>query len=421
MTLPKDLPSPPKSIILLTTQKSAVKITDENLRPFTNDGTVSILAAAVDSLPGSSEPGTRVEEGHSWLVTDYNLHIKLPPVKELTRSISFSLPSANITVPLANTVFQNGAKSTLLHIPIKVKEVPVRIEAATGLSENDALEFAHAQQDIKEAWDEMGELVKLIAQRAGVVATKEHEIGTVEVIISSQVIAGDALKTHIPLKPLTSPRRIAAGMGNILKQLDSKSGKAEGASRELEKVVPEYVETLPDGYSRLGKVGVFARITPHSPTLREDLFTTPGVRIHRVLSGGGGWGSKAGLLSLDPQGESDVGEFAQNFENSLLNAAGHPGEAQKPQTGIVVPGQYVQFFVAETPVKNATEAKGIRFGAVPKVEYIIDVTEKPGEEIIDGLFGGMAEQGVWVGGKLMDIPFGEVEAGAGANKVDETT
>lgn len=412
MTLPKDLPSPPKSIILLTTPKSALKITDENLRSFTSDGTVSILAAAVDSLPGSSKPGTRVEEGHSWLITDYNLNIKLPPVKELTRSISFSFPSAKITIPLANTVFQNGAKSTLLHIPIKEKPVPVQIEAATGLSENDALDFAHAQRDIREAWDEMGELAKLIGQRAGVVAVREHEIGAAEVTIPSQVIAGDALKTHIPLKPLTSPRRIAAGMGNILKQLDSDSGAAEGASRGLEKAVLEYIETLPDDHSRLDKVKVFARITLHSPVLDEDIFAAPGVRIHRVLSGGGGWGSKAGLLSLDPQGESDVGEFAENFENSLFNAAGHPGEVQRPQTGITTPGQYVQFFVAETPVKESAGAKGVRFGAVPKIEYVIDgVVENPDEEVVDGLFGGMVEQGVWVGGKLMDVPYGEVEVG----------
>lgn len=391
-----------------------MKITDENLRPFTNEGTVSILAAAVDSLPGSSEPGTRVEEGHCWLVTDYNLNIKLPPVKEFLRSISFFLPSAKITVPLANTVFQNGAKSTLLHIPIEEKQVPVQIEAATGLSEKDALEFAHAQRDIKEAWDEMGELMKLIGQRTGVVAIKEHEIGAVEVTISSQLVAGDALKTHIPLKPLTSPRRIAAGMGNILKQLDSNSGEPEGASRELEKVVPEYVETLPDGYDNIGNVKVFARITPHFPTAHEDLFATQGVRICRVLSGGGGWGSKAGLLSLDPQSESDVEEFAENFENNLFNAAGHPGEAHRPQTGIAAPGQYVQFFVAETPIKDAAEAKGIRFGAVSKVEHIkAGVAEKPDEKIIDGLFGGMAEQGVWVGGKLMDVPYGEVEVRGG--------
>lgn len=397
-----------------------MKITDENLRPFTSDGTVSIFAAAVDSLPGSSEPGTRVEEGHSWLVTDYNLNIKLPPLKEFTRSISFSLPSAKITVPLANTVFQNGAQSTLLYIPIEEKEVPVQIEAATGLSENDVLEFAQAQQDVKEAWNEMGELVKLIGRRAGVVAIKEHEIGAAEVTISSQLVAGGALKTHIPLKPLTSPRRIAAGMGNILKQLDSDSGEPEGASRELEKVVPKYVETLPDSHSRLGNVKVFARITPHSPTVHEDLFTTPGVRICRVLSGGGGWGSKAGLLSLDPQGESDVEEFAENFENNLFNAAGHPGEERRPQTGIAAPGKYVQFFVAETPVKDATEARGIRFGAVSKVEHVMDhAAEKLGEKIIDGLFGGMAEQGVWVGGKLMDVPYGEIEVGA--KKVDETT
>lgn len=410
MKLPKNLPSPPKSIILLTTPKSAVKITDEDLRPLARDGTVSVLAAAVDSLPGSSEPGARVEEGYSWLVTDHDLPIKLPPVKEITKSITFSLPSTKIVVPLANTVFQNGAKTTLLHIPITEKEVPVQIEAATGLSEKDALEFAHAQQDIKEAWDEMGELMKLIGQRTGVVAVKEHEIGSIEVTISPQLVADDVPKTHIPLKLLTSPRRIAAGMGNILKQLDSETGAAEGASRELEKVVPEYVETLPDTYSRLDKVQVFARLTPHSPTAHEDLFLTPGVRIHRVLSGGGGWGSKAGLLSLDPQGGTDVGGFAENFENSLFNAAGYPGEAHRPQTGIVTPGQYVQFFVAETPNKDSGEVSGVRFGAVPKVEDIIsDAVEKPAEKIVNGLFGGMAEQGVWVGGRLMDIPYSEVE------------
>lgn len=387
-----------------------MKITDENLRPFTKDGTVSILAAAVDSLPGAAEPGVRVEEGHSWLITDHNLSIKLPPVKELTKSISFSLPSVKITVPLANTVFQNGAKFTLLHIPTTEKEVPVQIEAATGLSEKDALEFAHAQQDIKEAWDEMGELMKFIGQRTGVVAVKEHEIGTVEVIVPSQLVADGALNARLPLKSLTSPRRIAAGMGNILKQLETEAGTLEGASRELEKAIPEYAESLPDDtYSKLGRIQVFARLTPHPPTADEGIFSAPGARIHRVLSGGGGWGSKAGLLSLDPQGLTDAGEFAENFENSLFNAAGYPGEAQKPQTGLAIPGQYIQFFVAEIPTKDTPQAKGIVFGTVPKVEDIMDDTvEKPAEKIVDGLFGGMAEQGVWVGDKLMDVPYGEV-------------
>ncbi|RPB12138.1 hypothetical protein P167DRAFT_565309 [Morchella conica CCBAS932] len=261
---PTDLPSPPKTIILLTTPKSATHITPDALQPWTNDGTVSLLAAAVESLPGAPA-GTRADTGHSWLITDHDLSIKLPPVKELTRSLTFILPShsTKLTLPLANTLFHNGAASTLLHLPPAVKEIPVQIEAATGLSPNDALEFADAQQDIKEAWDEMGELMKLIGQRAGVVPVKEHEIGTVEITLPAGCVADTPLRTSLPLRALTPPRRIAAGLGNILKQLGGgDGGAAVGASRELEKAVTGYVGAQEPN---AGGVSVFARLTPRDP------------------------------------------------------------------------------------------------------------------------------------------------------------
>ncbi|KAI5840548.1 hypothetical protein DFP73DRAFT_612122 [Morchella snyderi] len=416
---PTDLPSPPKTILLLTTPKSATHITPDALQPWTNDGTVSLLAAAVESLPGAPA-GTRVDTGHSWLITDHDLSIKLPPVKELTRSLTFALPSLStkITLPLANTLFHNGAASTLLHLPPAVKEIPVQIEAATGLSPNDALEFADAQQDIKEAWDEMGELMKLIGQRTGVVPVKEYEIGTVEITLPADCVADTPLRASLPLKALTPPRRIAAGLGNILKQLDHDgAGAAVGASRELEKAVAEYVGAQD---ANAGGVSVFARLTPGDPTGGGYVeFLAPGVRVHRVLSGGGGWGSKAGLLSLDPQGEADVGSFAEGFENSVFNAVGQPGaegEGKKP-TGIVTAGEWVQFFAAEVPKEEG--GMGVRLGSVPKVEELMVAEEgkvdggkvHEEERVLEGVFGGLAEQGVWVGGKLLDVPFAEVEFG----------
>ncbi|KAH0611197.1 uncharacterized protein H6S33_011624 [Morchella sextelata] len=415
---PTDLPSPPKTILLLTTPKSATHITADALQPWTNDGTVSLLAAAVESLPGAPA-GTRADTGHSWLITDHDLSIKLPPVKELARSLTFSLPSLStkITLPLANTLFHNGAASTLLHLPPAVKEIPVQIEAATGLSPNDALEFANAQQDIKEAWDEMGELMKLIGQRTGVVPVKEHEIGTVEITLPADCVADTPLKASLPLKALTPPRRIAAGLGNILKQLDGDGdGAARAASRELEKAVTEYVGAQD---ANAGGVSVFARLTPRDPAEGAYEFLAPGVRVHRVLSGGGGWGSKAGLLSLDPQGEADVGGFAEGFENSVFNAVGQPGaegEGKKP-TGIVTVGEWVQFFAAEVPKEEG--GRGMRLGSVPKVEELMVGEEgkvgggkvHEGERVLEGVFGGFAEQGVWVGGKLLDVPFAEVEVG----------
>lgn len=263
--------------------------------------------------------------------------------------------------------------------------------------------------------------MKLIGQRTGVVPVKEHEIGTVEITLPADCVADTPLKTSLPLRALTPPRRIAAGLGNILKQLDS-DGAAVGASRELEKAVTEYVGAQEPN---AGGVSVFARLTPRNPAEEEGKeggcdFLAPGVRVHRVLSGGGGWGSKAGLLSLDPQGEADVGGFAEGFENSVFNAVGQPGaegEGKKRPTGIVTVGEWVQFFVAEVPAEEG--GKGVRAGSVPKVEELMVGEEgKVGgesvtgeEKVLEGVFGGFAEQGVWVGGKMLDVPFAEVEIG----------
>ena len=399
--LPVAPPSPPKSIILLTTPQSARKLAKEDLVFLSNNGACDVFAAAVDSLPGA-QPTTGSTQGYSWLITSHSIPIKIPPAAAAgtipAKSLSFSLWSKKFTLPLANTLFHTGSRTTIIHIPPKEKEIPVTIEAAEGVSPKEVEEFAQAQQDIKEAWEELGELMKLVGQRSGVVSpTKDHEKDCVDIILPSTYFPADAkADAYLPLKQLTFPRRIEAGMGNILKQTSSDTNTPQGASRELEKAVLDYTSS-PSAPSLSEKFSIFARLTPHSPTAHENLFTAPGARIHRVLSGGGGWGNKAGLLSLDPQSESQVQGFPKNFEF---------GE------GVVKVGEYVQFFIAEQ--RGGDDSwRGVVFGCVPKVEELVDEQggkEEEEEVVIGGLFGGASEEGVWVGDRKMDVPGGVVNA-----------
>ncbi|KAK6603474.1 hypothetical protein H4I96_06242 [Botrytis cinerea] len=129
----------------------------------------------------------------------------------------------------------------------------------------------------------------------------------------------------VPAVPLTLPRPIANGLGNIVRQLSFGPGDTDNrpASSELETQVTRFME-----YSNLHtNIGVWALIYRKElldPNLKastlesaEDLVSTwsnddknlrfvgtqiaLGAILCRVVSGGGGWGAKQGLLSLDPQ------------------------------------------------------------------------------------------------------------------------
>ncbi|KAA8907571.1 hypothetical protein FN846DRAFT_1021255 [Sphaerosporella brunnea] len=411
--LPKNLPTPPSTIILLTSPDSAPSLTAPALSALTNGSTATVLSAAVDSLHGSKGGnGSRVK-GHSWLITDHTLPIRIPPSmgKEPAKSITFSLPNANFTLPLANTVFQNGRQSTLVHLGASVPK-PKVIEAAVGLSDPEVEEFAQAQEDIKEAWQELGDLMEMVGVKSGLVIPNPPPQDSVVVKIPEEVLQeregySGRIYSKLPLKPLTKPRKIAEGLGNILKTVHRPEGAddahVEGASLELESAVDKYLEGLPKGANTPERVDVFARLTSQEPSPDvKELLLYPGARLHRVLSGGGGWGKKAGLLSLDPQGERDVARFEQEF------GARFDG-TDETHDGIVQVGQWVQFFIAE----NGEPAEhGLQFGAVGKIEDVRAVENDGVERTIDGCFGAASELGVDVGiaGKIrrMDVPGGTV-------------
>lgn len=118
---------------------------------------------------------------------------------------------------------------------------------------------------------------------------------------------------NVPLHPVTRRRSVVSSMGNILRQLSnttpSSTASPSGAipaSSELEKELPKYVNELGIPHQR---VAVWALVEPLNSLLSEtqhgrnnmEQSIVNGSRIHRVVSGGGGWGKKQGLLSLDPE------------------------------------------------------------------------------------------------------------------------
>jgi hypothetical protein len=340
------------------------------------------------------------------LITDHTLPIRVPSVEP--KSLTFSLPTTSFTLSLANTVFQNGQTSTLVHLPATVR--PTVIEAAVNVEDPEVEEFAHAQQDIQEAWEELGDLMKIVGVKSGLFPHNPVPVDSVEINISEDVLrdgnGSGRIYTRLPLRRLTKPRKVQEAMGNILRALEMPEGTPHGASRELEAGVDKYIQSLPDNVGAPERVDVFARLTTQEPSSPNpsELLLSPGTRLHRVLSGGGGWGNKAGLLSLDPQGERDVQVFEQEFEARYDGTDAAHG-------GIVKTGEWVQFYVAE----NAPPAeRGIQFGAVGKMEDTRLVEDDIGgkERTIAGCFGGASEMGVDIGvagkSRRMDVPGGAV-------------
>lgn len=191
----------------------------------------------------------------------------------------------------------------------------------------------------------------------------------------------------VPLIPLTAPRVVEPGMGNIIRCVYDSDGKGVPASQELEKVVPEYFKSRNEPPQ---PVSVWALVMPKdmvdvvsydmdklfasvsapdsTPSKWEKLWASNpplwtnivsnainrGARLHRVLSGGGGWGKKAGLLSLEP--------LSDELITPLLEGQGvEPLELASALQQVVNEGDYIQFFASPpdgTPanVSDATMA-----------------------------------------------------------------
>lgn len=178
---------------------------------------IDVVCGVVDSMPPQfkdipSAVGVANEEGLSILYGETETLLpNLENEQQAANDVSSKLGSIRmlgkskyevaVTLPLANTLFTNGNLSTL-----SVAEYTVT-----------------------------GENIKL------------QSTGPAKSIQSISIAAMEAktdTASFIPEVPLTLPRRIVDGYGNIIRTLEFGDGNVLGASLELETKVPKYLATV---------------------------------------------------------------------------------------------------------------------------------------------------------------------------------
>ena len=193
-------------------------------------------------------------------------------------TISFSLckendkqPLQTFQLPVANTLFLNGRTSTLL-----------------------------AQHWVKQPSNDHEQRTSFKLKREK--ALPEQVINLRFPSLSESSLTCDL---HSFLTPMTKPRVVATSVGNIIQKMYFDDGsKALPASQELEEAIQKRVQ---EGETPNGPIEVWAMIKPRG--LKESFSGVTadalqqGCQLRKVLSGGGGWGVKQGLLSLDPDSE----------------------------------------------------------------------------------------------------------------------
>ncbi|KAJ4305693.1 hypothetical protein N0V90_001224 [Kalmusia sp. IMI 367209] len=427
---------------------------------------IHALCAVVDKLPAPS-PILDVEN----IENVVSGRIKHPPVSETghegiayaTLRLSDSIPASSSTVldkaaisfiasegsdhegghwgdalrlPLANTVFQTGSPSTMTYSTW---------EKASGANE----------LTLKDKQDVTHHGVRI---RVGGPSTRYTST------------------LSVPLVPLSMPREVGASMGNILRRLISEDGTSITASQELEKFVPQYFASrgepsqattvwalvmrpdilesviakttsllypsISNGGIAVSEDSVWENFWKQDPPIWSDLVPAAlasGARLHRVLSGGGGWGKKAGLLSLDP-----VPTFEAEYSSSDSNDFDfdEPGTLSSALQQVARDGDYIQFFMSPScatkeldplnSVQDASKVWGWEFGTIPSTTDSMPAI--PGQmeastpnniSVFRHTFGALAEGGMvinrnvelksedsisLVGGSTIDVPFSRFSA-----------
>ncbi|KAK5170511.1 uncharacterized protein LTR77_005099 [Saxophila tyrrhenica] len=203
--------------------------------------------------------------------------------------------------------------------------------------------------------------------------------------------SANILRPQFPFKALTRPRTVHNCMGNIVRTLSSTltdfdepsatptHGPSQPASTELETAVKNFFDehSLPpkpvqvwalilpsDLAARSAPDDPFARSSPlwkkqrilspgpvHPKDLQQGLMRLLmlyGARLCRVLSGGGGWGKKAGLLSLDPDVDFSGNTNMSNSEPDFTTPAKDSEleyEKNSALGEIVKEGESIMFFI----------------------------------------------------------------------------
>lgn len=319
-------------------------------------------------------------------------------------SISFNIQGIGssqevkkIQLPVANTLFLNGKTSTL----VAQRWIQYPNEAVKGRS------FEMLQQQ------------SLPEQAINIRPVPPVGFSTKQVLLHH-------------LKRITRPQTVVASVGNIVQRVHPHNSlEASPASQELEKAIHQGIR---DGGIPRHSPDVWALISPKgmpTPPMVARKFLEQGHRLHKVLSGGGGWGVKQGLLSLDP--EVRYKTSLEEFEDKLLPVFQNKENGDKQLfVNTVHPGDTITFYVnrvpsgptsaAESPKKRLSSSGWrkrhyLHFGTVPssmdatRAEVEIGANTDAMTEILTvrDFFGALSEQGMSLAVGIPWPPIGKAQ------------
>lgn len=260
--------------------------------------------------------------------------------------------------------------------------------------------------------------------------TLDRKVDLTTCVVTS---AADAARPDLalPLYSVTQRRRVITSMGNILRQVakstDPGSIEPMPASSELEKELPRYI----DEHNILDqRVSVWALVekpdvvvTDPNAAAQDRVVESlrQGGKVHRVMSGGGGWGKKQGLLSLDPEvsfpGTAREHElvgldelFDPNPDAALEMPSFFPngmvGDDLSLLSQVATAGDFIQFFVGieSVPQENGAqtdhrhdESVTYRFGVVSDAEEVDMPSVNENEQAlvrVPNTFGALSEKAI---------------------------
>ncbi|AEO53984.1 hypothetical protein MYCTH_2295979 [Thermothelomyces thermophilus ATCC 42464] len=394
---------------------------------------VSVLTAAVDEVPRydrrldhfTSSEGISILRGNNRRILPFFPLSAAPSAPSPPRnnlggshpppgSLEFRPPPKTVGgpqrvyVPLANTLFANGRPNT--------------IAASQWWFPNQM---------------RIGSQLPLLMQK---VHLKEHTVVLPPDDLGFPEGSGSLVSARVV--PVTPARKVLNSMGNILSKLEV-DGKSVPASEELERIIPLLLKaprklrdgdhppggpfnvwalSIPPGYAHSRHILQPLQLANYSPdqewslaklaAYRMNIHLACGCRLHKVVSGGGGWGAKQGLLSLDPQTEpltdedQDLQSFIDSFSRKYDDGSVDGGSGSG--SGIAPPGWYVQFFVEaaypEPQQYLIPEPRG--YDPEERPRSVTTVFGTPGAVIgaspldivrsYPNLFGGVSSEGVYL-------------------------
>lgn len=253
----------------------------------------------------------------------------------------------HITLPVANTIFVNGSRATLW-------------EDSWAVTSGSSVQVAHqSRQPLQNFRIDMG------------------------------CCSPDDFLNHgsVPLQSLTAPRKVVRSMGNVLAQIEV-DGKPVPASRELEKAVTEYTtRTLPERAAS-GPFQVFALVRPPGAVATDGSDADSilaglwhDAKLYKVTGGGGGWGKKQGLLSLDTAVDFGADEAATvgipDFETTenLSHEIGAHGMI--PRDGTVEFLLYSGDRVSETGSHGSNSSLPAGLAQVSSTSFVLGTAPNP--------------------------------------------